>query len=109
MRKDVSRGPYGMYFGRINGVDITGNNLEMQTKFASEGTRYNSLNHLQGDQSDYFGNDNDYNFFLAPKMDALPQVMDQVEFFNSHLDLNYDLPSTTNVGRFNAQTGGRRR
>ena len=107
--RDVSKNPFRMFFGKINGADLTGNAVMRDSKFASQSTRYNSLDHLVGDQSSYFGNDNDYDFFKGIKADPVEKIMDEVEFYNSHLDLNYDLPSTVNVGRFNAQNGGRKK
>lgn len=106
MRKDVSKNPFAMFFGKISGTDLTGNkSVQGSGGLPSAPTRNNSLDDLVGDQAGYFGNNDDYDFYQHQKYDCLPNVVDPATHVNSRLDLVYELPSTKRVNRFNAQNG----
>lgn len=107
MAKDVSKNPFAMFFRKITGMDLTANNeVPMQGRFPSSENRNHTLDTFMGDQSAYFGNNNEYDFFAGIESDPLPQIESDVSQFNSRLNLTYDLPSTKRVNRFNAQNKG---
>ena len=86
--------------------DITGNRRNNPTRtsprFSSEATRNSSLSPLAGDMAgNPFGDPGDYSFSAAEAF-LDPLENDVTTFFNSRLDLVYELPSTAR-NRFTAR------
>lgn len=87
--------------GKIVGQNIAGNDeAVVPTKYASSENRNNTLDELTG-LNNFAENGG---FDLSMPEEGFPENQtDTVVQFNSRLDLNYELPSTVNVSRYNTQ------
>jgi hypothetical protein len=89
--------------GRIVGFDLTGRlDIEEEKKFASLKSR--THRYYEAERNPYGSNGLDAEIAFDLDEDHFEKnEPDAVRFLNSRLDLEYDLPSTKNVSRFNAQ------